>query len=144
MVEQSNQKCTGSKAKQVLTKEISWGNLWRKDQQNCIRLALVVDRDGQDNRSDSTVPLWDSSVLQQLGKEHNPPLFHGTQCPDRASTLYLPDNNLAWVVAFSTSQGEEPQVVKMEWHFVSPMYSVFRYLREERELACVLSIASQY
>ena len=120
MVEQSNQNCAGSKAKHALTKEMRWGNLLRKDQQNCIRLALVVDREGQDNRSDSTVPLWDSSVPQHVGNEHNPPLFHGTQCPDRASTLYLPDKSLAWVVAFSTSQGEEPQVVKIGWHLVNP------------------------
>ena len=34
-------------------------------------------------------------------------------CRSGASILYLPDSNLAWVVAFSTSQGEEPQVVKI-------------------------------
>ena len=121
-----------------------WGNLSRNDQQCCIKSALVADRAGHDSRRDSTVPLWLAAEPQHAGREHNPSLFHGTQCPDRASTLYLPDRNLAWVVAFSTSQGEAPQVVKMGWHLVNPRYSVFRYLREERELAWVLSRASQY
>ena len=31
-----------------------------------------------------------------------------------------------WVVAFSTSQGEAPQVVKIRWHMVSPKYSVLK------------------
>ena len=31
-----------------------------------------------------------------------------------------------WVVAFSTSQGEAPQVVKIRWHTVSPKYSVLK------------------
>ena len=94
---------------------MSWGYLLRKNQQNFIMFALVVDRDGQESRSDSTVPLWDTSVLQHPGREHNPFLFHGTQCPDRASTLYLPDKSLDWVVAFSISQGKEPQVVRIGW-----------------------------
>jgi hypothetical protein len=83
-------------------------------------------------------------VPQHVGKEHNPVLFHGTQCPDRAFALYLLVKSLAWVVAFSTSQEEDPQVVKIGWHLVKPRYSVFRYLRDEREEAWVLNIASQY
>jgi hypothetical protein len=117
--------------------------LMRKDQQNCIRSALVVDRDGQDSKRYSTVPLWEASVPQHAGKEHIPPLFHGTQCPESASTLYLPDKSLAWLVAFSTSQGEEPHVLNMGWHLVSPRKPVFRYRRDERELALALSSASQ-
>ena len=78
-----------------------WGNLSRNDQQCCIKSALVADRAGHDSRRDSTVPLWLAAEPQHAGREHNPSLFHGTQCPDRASTLYLPDRNLAWVVAFS-------------------------------------------
>jgi hypothetical protein len=75
--------------------------------------ALVSDRDGQDSNRDSNVPLWLVSLPQHAGKEHQPSLFQVTQCPVRASTLYLPDIILAWVVAFSTSQGDEPQVVKI-------------------------------
>ena len=100
-------------AKHVTASDKSFGNLFREVQQSSIISALVTDRDGQDNKKDSTVPLWLSSEPQHDGKEQKPSLFHGTQCPDRASTLYLPDSSLAWVVAFSTSQGEEPQVVKM-------------------------------
>ena len=81
---------------------------------------------------DSIVPLWEASVPQHSGRVHSPSLFQGVQCPDKASTLYLPDIILAWVVAFSTSQGEEPQDVKIGWHFVSPKYSGLKYLREER------------
>ena len=114
------------------------------DQHRCMRLSLVGDRDGQDSNIDSTVPLWDCSVVQQSGREHKPPLFHGVQCPLSASILYLPEMSLAWVVAFSTSHGFEPEVVKMGWHLTSPRYSVFRYLREVRVLVLALSMASQY
>ena len=113
IVEQSSKNCTGSMAKHVLAKVESLGNPFRKFQQSSNMSALVTDMDGQDSKKDSTVPLWLSSEPQHDGKEQKPSLFHGTQCPDRASTLYLPDSSLAWVVAFSTSQGEEPQVVKM-------------------------------
>ena len=93
----------------------------------------------------TSVPQWLASVPQHVGKEHIPVLFHGTQCPDRASTLYLLVKSLAWVVVvFSTSQEKDPQVVKIGWHLVKPRYSVFRYLREEREQAWVLNKASQY
>ena len=68
---------------------------------------------------DSNVPLWERFVFQQPGRKHRPPLLHGVQCPERASTLYLPDSCLAWVVAFLTSQGEEPQVVNKGWHLVN-------------------------
>ena len=115
-----------------------------KDQHMCMRVSLVRERDGQESKRDSTVPLWDCSVFQHSGKVHMPPLFHGVQCPLRASTLYLPERSLAWVVAFSTSQGFEPEVVKMGWHLSSPRYSVFRYFREVSVLALALSIASQY
>ena len=120
MQEQSNQNCTGSKIRQDLITGESWGNLTRYDQHKCIRSSLVEVRDGQESNRDSTVPLWDWSVFQQPGSVHRPPLFHGVQWPERASTLYLPDSSLAWVVAFSTSQGEEPQVVNRGWHLVSP------------------------
>ena len=120
MHEQSNQNCTGSRVRHDLITGESWGNLIRLDQHKCIRSSLVGDRDVQESKRDSTVPLWECSVFQQPGREHRPPLFHGVQCPERASTLYLPDSSLAWVVAFSTSQGEEPQVVKIGWHLVNP------------------------
>ena len=92
----------------------------------------------------STVPLWEASVPQHSGRVHSPSLLAGVQCPDRASTLYLPEISLAWEVAFSTSQGEEPHDVKIGWHLVSPRYSILKYLREERELALVLRVPSQY
>ena len=113
MVEQSSQNCTGSSSKQILAKQVSLGNLLRKVKQNCIRSALYVDRDGQDKSMSSTVPLCEASVCQHSGRVHSPSLFQGVQCPDRASTLYLPESSLAWEVAFSTSQGEEPQEVKI-------------------------------
>ena len=34
------------------------------------RVSLMGDRDGQDKRKDSTVPLWASSVFQQEGSTH--------------------------------------------------------------------------
>ena len=88
IVEQSSKNCTGSMAKQVIANERSLGNLFREVQRSSIMSALVPDREGQDNNKDSTVPLWLSSAPQHAGKEHKPSLFHGTQCPDRASTLY--------------------------------------------------------
>ena len=103
IVEQSSKNCTGSRAKHILASEETLGNLFRKVQQSSSMSALVTDRDGQDSRKDSTVPLWLAKEPQHDGREQKPSLFQGTQCPDRASTLYLPDNSLAWVVAFSTS-----------------------------------------
>ena len=61
--------------------------------------ALVSDRNGQSSRRDSNVPWWLGSEPQHASREQRPSLFHGTQCPVRASTLYLPDNILACVVA---------------------------------------------
>ena len=144
MVEQSSLNCTGSISIQLLTKEVSLGDLLRKVQQNCIRSALSEDSDGQDISMASTVPLCEASVPQQSRNLHNPFLLLGVQCPVRASTLYRPEINLAWDVAFSTSQGEEPQEVKIGWHIVSPRYSLFMYLREDSELAFVLRLVSQY
>ena len=112
-MEKSRKKCTGSRARHVVASEEGMGNLLRKDLLNSIKSALVSDKEGQVNKRDSTVPLCLASEPQHDGKEQKPSLFHGTQCPDRASTLYLPDRSLAWVVAFSTSQGEDPQVVKI-------------------------------
>ena len=34
--------------------------------------------------------------------------------------------------------------MKIGWHLVSPRYSNLKYLREERELALVLRVPSQY
>ena len=62
----------------------------------------------------------------------------------RASTLYLPDKSLAWVVAFSTSIGDTPQVLNIGWHLVSPRKPFLRYLREVRESAWSLNLANQY
>ena len=98
-------------SKHLIASEESLGNLFKEAQQSSIISALVTARDGQDNKKDSTVPLWLSSEPQHDGKEQKPSLFHGTQCPDRASTLYLPDIILARVVTFTTSRGEEPRVV---------------------------------
>ena len=53
----------------------------------------------------ANVPWWFVTEHQHAGREHRPSLLHTTQCPVRASTLYQPDNILACVVAFSTSQG---------------------------------------
>ena len=94
--------------------------------------SLVLEREGQERRRDSRVPLWALSDPQHSGSVHMPSLFQGTQCPERASTLYLPDKNLAWVVAFSSSHAEDPQVKKMGWHLVRPKYSVLRYCKEGR------------
>ena len=123
---------------------MSLGNLLRNDQQNCIKSVLCDARDGQLSSIASIVPLWEAWVLQHSGRVHNPSLFPGVQCPDKASTLYLPETILAWEVAFSTSQGEEPQDVNMRWHLVIPRYRLFRYLREVRELTLDLRTASQY
>ena len=92
----------------------------------------------------STVPGWESGVLQQSGSVHIPSLFPGVQCPVSASILYLPERILAWVVAFSTSQGDEPHSLKIGWHLVKPINLVFMYCRDMRESACDLSMASQY
>ena len=113
IVEQSSKNCTRSRAQQAVTSKDILRNVSRNDQQSCIMSALVSDRDGKDNSRESNVPWWFGTEPQHAGREHRPSLLHATQCPVRASTLYLPDNILACVVAFSTSQGEETQVVKM-------------------------------
>ena len=95
IVEQSRRNCTGSRFQHTVASEERMGNLFRNDQQSSIMSALVAARDGQDSRRDSTVPLWLASEPQHDGKEHNPVLLHGTQCPDRASILNLPDKSLA-------------------------------------------------
>ena len=105
--------------------------------------SLVLDREGQDSRKAATVPLWLCSVSQHSGKEHSPPLFHVTQLPVSASTRNLPERILAWDVAFSTSQGDEEQVLNSGWHLVKPRNSVLRYCREESVLALTLNLSSQ-
>ena len=109
MVEQSSQNCTGSVMTHSVTRGRRSGLEVRKLSMNSVRLALVVDKEGHDSRKDSMLPLCSWSVLQHSGREHIPSLFQGTQWPDRASTLYLPERSLAWVVAFSVSHGELPQ-----------------------------------
>ena len=109
MVEQSTQNWTGSAFTHSVTRGRMSGLEVRKVSMNSVRLALVVDKEGHDRRKDSMVPLCSLSVLQHSGREHIPSLFPGTQWPDRASTRYLPERSLAWVVAFSVSHGEEPQ-----------------------------------
>ena len=108
------------------------------------KVDLVLDREGQVRRKASTVPLWADAVFQHSGKEHIPFLFQGTQCPDNPSNLYLPDNNLACVVALSTSHGEDPHVRKRGWDLVRPRKLVLRYLIDERLEASSLSLDSQY
>ena len=130
-----------------MTKERRWGYLLvMKDMAWSYIATLVPERDGQDSRKDSTVPLWAWSESQQSVSTHIPPLFHGTQWPMSASTLNLPERSLAWVVAFSTSQGEEEQVLNRGWHLVrlrKPVLRYLRYLKEERELALDLSLSCQ-
>ena len=104
----------------------------------------MLDNEVQDRRKLSTVPLWEAVVPQQPGRVQFASLFQGTQCPVRASTLYLPDKSLAWVVAFSTSIGDTPQVLNIGWHLVSPRKPFLRYLREVRESAWSLNLANQY
>ena len=72
-----------------------------------------------------------------------PSLFQGTQWLDKASTLYLPERSLAWVVAFSASQGEEPHDQKIGWHLVRPMKPDFRYFKDGSMVAFSLRSASQ-
>ena len=111
---------------------------------SCTRDCLLVARDGQDNRKLSIVPLCEAAVPQHSGKVHIPSLFPGTQCPVSASSLYLPDKSLAWVVALSTSLGDALQVLNNGWHLVSPRKPVLTYLREVRESACNLNFSYQY
>jgi len=87
--------------------------------------------------------LLDTGVPQHIGKEQFPPLFQGTQWPLSDSTLYLPDSRRAWVVAFSTSQGEDPQELKMAWHLVRPKNLVLRYCKEWRMSAWALNFSNQ-
>ena len=146
MVLQSSQNWTGSISRQSCT---SWVRLelartWRKVVLYWTRASLVVDREGQERRKVSTVPLCEAGVPQHSGKVHSPSLFHGTQWPESASTLYLPDRRRACVVAFSTSQGEDPHDLNRGWHLVRPKNLVFKYCREERESALVRNLASQY
>ena len=112
MVLASSQNCTGSISKQSCTNVDKCGFVSRKDCLYSSRYCLVGEREGQLSRKFSTVPLWHLVVAQQSGRMHMPSLFQGVQCPDTASTLYLPDKSLAWVVALSTSHGEDPQDVK--------------------------------
>ena len=109
MVEQSSQNWTGSVITHSVTRGRMSGLEIRKLFMNSVRLALVVDKEGHDRRKDSMVPLCPLSVFQHSGREHIPSLFPGIQWPDRASTRYLPERSLAWVVAFSVSHGEDPQ-----------------------------------
>ena len=143
MVEQSSQNCTGLDTKHSVTKDERSGWMERKSDWNLSSMSLVEEREGQDRRSCSRVPLWAPADLQQSGKEHIPSRFPGVQCPDRDSTLYLPERNLACVVAFSISHGDDPQVQKMAWHLVRPKYSVLRYCKEGRVSAWSLSLSNQ-
>ena len=83
---------------------------------NSVRVAVALDREGHDRRKASMVPLWALSVPQHIGREHIPCLFQGTQCTDKASSLYLPERSLACMV----SQGEEPHDWYWGWHLVRP------------------------
>ena len=143
MVEQSNQNCTGLERRHSVTRGRRSGWAVRKVSLKWASMTLEVDKEGQDRRKDSMVPLCVSSDSQHSGKEHKPCLFQGTQWPDKASTLYLPERSLACVVAFSDSHGEEPQDQKIGWHLVRPMHPTLRYLRDESLSAFSLRIASQ-
>ena len=103
----------------------------------------MLEREGQSNRNDWTVPSCATAVFQQSGKEHIPSLFHGTQSLVNDSSLYLPDSNCACVVALSTSQGEDPHVQKIGWHLDKPRNLDFIYLSEISPSAFNLSFSSQ-
>ena len=47
------------------------------------------------------------------------------------------------MVAFATSQGDEPHSLKIGWHLERPKKLLLMYRREGRESACALSLASQ-
>ena len=108
------------------------------------KATLVGDREGQERKKLSIVPLWEADVLQHSGRVQKPSLFQGTQWPVSASSLYLPESSLACVVAFSTSQGDDLHDLNRGWHLVNPRYLVLRYSREESESALVRSFSSQY
>ena len=139
IVLQSSQNCTAHISRQAFTMGSRWGLDCRCLRLNMWRVCLALDSEGHESRKCSTDPLCQSRVLQHSGRVQRPSLFPGTQWPVRASTLNLPERSLAWVVPFSTSQGEEPQDLKMGWHLDRPMYLVLRYWREVRESALVLS-----
>ena len=84
------------------------------------KATLVGDREGQESKKLSIVPLWEAGVPQHPGRVHKPSLFQGTQWPVNASSLYLPESSLACVVAFSTSQGEDLHALNRGWHLVNP------------------------
>ena len=141
---QSIQNWVGSISRHWLTSVSRLGLAWMKEMLYSTSACLVVAREGQVSKRDSTVPGWESVVLQQSGSVHIPSLFPGVQCPVSFSILYLPERILAWVVAFSTSQGDEPHSLKIGWHLVKPINLVFIYCREMRESAYDLSMSSQY
>ena len=73
------------------------------------------------------MPAWWKSgratgVFQHSGRVQRPSLFRGTntKCPVNASSLYLPESSLACVVAFSTSQDDDPHDLKRGWYLVNP------------------------
>ena len=68
MVEQSSRNCAWSMVKHVVANKEIWGNLLRNDQEDSIMAALVPDREGQDNKTDSNVPLWVVSRPQHAGQ----------------------------------------------------------------------------
>ena len=80
---------------------------------------------------------------QHIGKEQFLPLFQGTQWPLRESTLCLPDSRQSWLVAFSTSQGEDSQDLNMGWHLVRPKNLVLRYCKEWRMSALTIDFKLQ-
>ena len=120
----------------------------RKSALNLDRRALELDREGQERRKDSIVPMpcghCPSSSTGAAYTVHIPSLLEGTQWPDRASTLYLPERSLVWLTAFFVSHGEDPHVQKIGWHLVRPMKAVLRYFRDVRLSALSLSLPSQY
>ena len=90
------------------------------------------------------MPLWEAGVPQHSGRVQRPSLFQGTQWPVNDSSLYLPESSLAWVVAFSTSQGDDLHDLNRGWHLVRLKNLVRRYCREGRVSALARSLASQY
>ena len=144
IVLQSSQNCTALISRHSFTIGPRWGLVFNYPRLNMWRICLALDREGHKSRKCSSDPLCQSGVLQHSGRVQRPSLFPGTQWPVRASTLNLPERSLAWVVPFSTSQGEEPQDLKMGWHLDRPRYLVLRYWRELRVSALVLSWSSQY
>ena len=109
--------------------------------------SMVGDKEGQDKRKVSTVPLWEADVPQHSGRVQRPSLLPGTQWPVSDSSLYLPESSLAWVVAFSTSQGDDLHALNRGWNLVSTRYLDLRYCRGGESLpltgVCPTNIGEQ-